>query len=256
MLVAFRNLPPGERDKLLGLMEAKAIVESWAGRVDERGRKRLSGFRRGFGLLFQDRKKLRRLIFDRLPAELPVRQRVRLASRAGWAGVLSWNGAYLGSNERSEREHLRKEIRLFNAATAVLLTALEDLEEVSGIIEDQLSGLPEGDGFSDLLGTIAKHKGLTGKGGRLLGAQCIGTMRTLALALRKAYETPIPDPGPIGVRVKDAASHFDLAIAHQLEGNLKRHTVARLISDLRSATGLPRATPEAIEQRLRNCGIH
>ena len=255
LLAAFRQLMPAEREKLIRLAEAKGALSTWGGLTDERGRKGI-GALNGFGLSAVSRetyRKLRRLIFNRLPTVLPVRRRVRLARDAAHIGRETVHRAIWGSNERTETDARRERIRIVNTAAVVLQTSMEDIDDVSGIIEDDLSCVPGG--FLGIVDELARGKGLTSGNGRLVGAKVIGALRTVARLLRELYAEPAPAPSPIRQKVMDAASHFDLAVARQLEGNLKRKPLARLISDLRIGADLPPATPGAIEQRLRDRGI-
>lgn len=193
-------------------------------------------------------RKLRRLIFDRLPPSLPVRERVRRASGAAWRGAFILPEVRSGHTLHDQVAEQRKRIGRLKRTCALLPVAVEGIR----LVRDSLDDHPAMPGeFSRFVAEIAPGYGLYTNGGDITAA-IIGVLNRLADEFNPESADRLINPKKIPKRVPEPASYFDVMIGGTLKGHLKRKPLARLIFDLRAAVDLPSSSVGAIEQRLRD----
>jgi hypothetical protein len=261
LLTAWRELAPDEREKLLRLLRAKAVLAPWLSRADAASLRRggtppiiaVPKFDFDMPAPQEVNEVLCRIITERLPTDLPPDRRDSLAREAAKAGAEVLPRVQRNYNERNDALARQNRANILNAAIDMLIIALDDADGAAAIMEaySELALLPggeRGEAFRVVKGlwSVEEVRHLR---------DVARELRIVPDALLNRGRLPITSPKVPNVRVLDAASHFDLAIARTLEGALKRRLLARLISELRTATDLPHATPPAIEQRLRDQGI-
>lgn len=194
-----------------------------------------------------DMKTLRRLIFDRLPEARPVRQRVGLAAGAGWLGAALVPVARSGFDERQGNEARRLCAQKLQQAIDGIVSGVRCLLMFGQHLE---SWSMHRCAFTSALTLLADRHGISCREGLISDK-----LQALLTDLATLCDYQIPIPGKLDRRVKDPASRFDLAIYAALRKTLSQSETARLIADCRVAVGLPKASPGAIRQRIRNASL-
>jgi hypothetical protein len=190
-----------------------------------------------------DRRRIRRCIFDRLPLEIPMRTRLRRASQVAYIAATTIIVVRDGLNERTLNASERQRTEMRNRFAANVVAGADVFVKYARNL-DLLS--PHRPVFSNILEEKAKALGIHAPGN--LGELMLAAIADTSDSLRE----PVPIPPLIARRVQSSESLFDGVIWIFLSDLLSRKACARLLVQLREELGIAPATPETIEQRLRN----